>query len=85
MYEGEFCLIVEGSNRIKRICRFNSISVNEFLEKVMSITLKQNRKKNTLFLMGPSNAGKRETVTTITEGFLSIGEIQLQSHVSGMR
>ena len=72
--DGEYMSIPESKNWIRRILKFNGYTLNSFCEDVNAIMTKEWPKINTLFLQGPSNAGKSKLARSIVEGFLTHGQ-----------
>jgi transcriptional regulator with PAS, ATPase and Fis domain len=72
--EGMYMTVTESKNWIRRIAKFNNISMNSLYENVNIVMSKAKPKINTIFLEGESNAGKSKLARSITDGFLTCGQ-----------
>ena len=73
--DGVYYSVKESKNWIRRICRHNNWSVNDFVNDIKAVMMRENQKKNCLFFKGPSNAGKSTIATSIRDGWLSVGQV----------
>ena len=72
--DGEYIRVKASKNWLRYICRHNNIDLINFLNSVISVVNMSEQKRNTLYLQGPSYAGKSKVLWSIANGFMNVDQ-----------